>query len=218
MNRPKKITYIKRLGKRTLTIEGSTHTFSGAGQSIYVKAFTDTSGIGNDFIVSEVSDDELLFVGDSLFYSGINANDVIASKKADSNEMGTYLKDQESDFNKYATGSIYATGAITEDEEVVIGNSFISTATATLVFKDVIDTAAAGFDSNVLISSAFTRHEYGLANRINEKLQTVIAQLRGGVVGLMATKEGTDGNDIVLTTDAINVTVSGSGTLEGGTE
>lgn len=101
-----------------------------------------------------------------------------------------------------ATGTITFSGGVpTADDTVTIGGQVF-------VFK-----ASAASALQVTIGADEAATATNLAAKINSNSTVVTATKSGGVVTVTANAPGTGGNAIVLTTDADNTAVSGSGTL-----
>lgn len=107
-----------------------------------------------------------------------------------------------------ATGTVTFSDVPTADDEVVIGgDTYVFKASAADPFEITIGADAAGTATNMI----------AIVN--SDGTAGVTASDGGsGIVTLTADTEGVSGNAIVLTTNADNTTVSGSGTLTGGVD
>jgi len=107
-----------------------------------------------------------------------------------------------------ASGTITFADQVAEDDTVTIGTTtFTFTATPTEDTDVEIGTDAEGSLDNLLAAISSQASGVVVANKTSP-----------AVITLNAVATGSDGNDVVLTTTATNLTVSGSGTLSGGAD
>lgn len=108
-----------------------------------------------------------------------------------------------------ATGTITFSGQPTAADTITVGSSVFTFVETTPAGDDEVEIGADAEETLDNLLAAIT----ALAG------DTVTATKSGTtIIDLAAVEQGPDGNSIVLTESADNVTVSGSGTLEGGSD